>query len=125
MVERFRAPEIMFQPQLIGLEYKGVHDMVHTAIRKCDYDLRGTLYNSVILSGGTTMCQGFGDRLLNEIRKLVAKDCKIRIYAPPNRQLSTWSGGSILASLATFKQMWLSKEDYEEEGVSALHRKAF
>lgn len=71
------------------------------------------------------MFQGFGERLLNEVRKLAPKDIKIRISAPPERKFSTWIGGSILASLATFKKMWVSKEEYEEDGNAILHRKTF
>lgn len=47
---------------------------------------------------------GFGDRLLNEVKKLALKDVKIKIYAPPERKYSTWIGGSILAGLNTFKK---------------------
>jgi centractin len=47
---------------------------------------------------------GFGDRLLNEVKKLALKDIKIKIYAPPERKYSTWIGGSILAGLSTFKK---------------------
>lgn len=48
---------------------------------------------------------GFGDRLLNEIRRLALKDVKIKIYAPPERKYSTWIGGSILAGLNAFKKV--------------------
>jgi actin-related protein len=48
---------------------------------------------------------GFGDRLLNEVKKLALKDIKIKIYAPPERKYSTWIGGSILAGLSTFKKV--------------------
>lgn len=48
---------------------------------------------------------GFGDRLLNEVKKLALKDVKIKIYAPPERKYSTWIGGSILAGLGTFKKV--------------------
>lgn len=48
---------------------------------------------------------GFGDRLLNEVKKIALKDIKIKIYAPPERKYSTWIGGSILANLATFKKV--------------------
>jgi centractin len=48
---------------------------------------------------------GFGDRLLNEVKKLALKDVKIKIYAPPERKYSTWIGGSILAGLSTFKKV--------------------
>lgn len=69
------------------------------------------------------MFRGFGDRLLNELRKLAPKEMKIRISAPPERQLSTWMGGSILAALASFKKMWVSREEYEEDGCAVLHKK--
>jgi len=49
---------------------------------------------------------GFGDRLLNEVKKLALKDIKIKIYAPPERKYSTWIGGSILAGLSTFKKVY-------------------
>lgn len=51
------------------------------------------------------MSLGFGDRLLSEIKRLALKDIKIKIYAPPERKYSTWIGGSILASLSTFKKV--------------------
>ncbi|CAN0441195.1 unnamed protein product, partial [Hapterophycus canaliculatus] len=38
-----------------------------------------------------------------QVRKQAPKNLKIRITAPPERKFSTWVGGSILASLATFK----------------------
>jgi len=123
--ERFRAPEILFHPNMVGLEYPGIHELLASSINRADLDLRMTLFSHIVLSGGSTMFQGFGDRLLNEVRKLAPKDIKIRISAPPERKLTTWIGGSILASLATFKKMWVSKEEYEEDGFPILHRKTF
>eukprot|EP00922_Rhytidocystis_sp_ex-Travisia-forbesii_P039601 GHVS01058883.1.p1 GENE.GHVS01058883.1~~GHVS01058883.1.p1 ORF type:complete len:382 (+),score=29.78 GHVS01058883.1:61-1206(+) len=123
--ERFRAPEILFNPSLVGLEYAGIHEILVTSISRADLDLRKALYSQIVLSGGSTLFAGFGDRLLNEVRKLAPKDIKIRISAPPERKISTWIGGSILASLSTFKKMWVTKQEYEEDGVSILHRKTF
>ena len=71
------------------------------------------------------MFKGFGDRLLSEVKKLAPKDIKIRTSAPQERLYSTWIGGSILASLDTFKKMWVSKREYDEEGQRAIHRKTF
>lgn len=123
--ELTRAPEILFQPDLVGLEYKGVHDCIVTSIMKSDIDLRRTLLSQVVLAGGTTMFPGFGERLLNEVRKhpLSPKEAKIRIAAPPERLYSTWIGGSILASLSTFKSMWVSKAEYLEHGARILNSK--
>jgi len=118
--ETFRAPELLFHPELIGFEHKGVHDCLVKSIMRADMDLRRTLFSQIVLSGGSTLFRGFGDRILNEVRKhpLSPKDTKIRIAAPPERLYSTWIGGSILASLATFKSMWVSKSDYLEQGAN-------
>ncbi|KIH48815.1 hypothetical protein ANCDUO_21112, partial [Ancylostoma duodenale] len=53
---------------------------------KCDMDVRKTLYGSIILSGGSTLFQGFGDRLLSEMRRLSPQDTKVRITAPQRRE---------------------------------------
>merc|ERR1711872_1060333 len=50
---------------------------------------------------------------------------KIKIVAPPERKYSCWIGGSILASLSTFQQMWISKQEYDESGPAIVHRKCF
>jgi len=120
--ESFRAPEILFQPDLIGSEYRGVHDCLVKSIMKSDLDLRRGLFSQIVLAGGSTLFPGFGDRLLNELRKhpQAPRDTKIRIAAPPERIYSTWIGGSILASLSTFKSMWCSKADYHEQGSRLL-----
>ncbi|CAH2322486.1 alpha-centractin [Pelobates cultripes] len=122
---RFRAPELLFRPDLIGEECEGIHEVLVFAIQKSDMDLRRTLFSNIVLSGGSTLFKGFGDRLLSEVKKLAPKDVKIRISAPQERLYSTWIGGSILASLDTFKKMWVSKKEYEEDGARAIHRKTF
>ncbi|WAR21239.1 ACTZ-like protein [Mya arenaria] len=122
---RYRAPELLFRPDLIGDECEGIHEVLTYSIQKSDTDLRRTLFSNIVLSGGSTLFKGFGDRLLNEVKKLAPKDIKIRISAPQERLYSTWIGGSILASLSTFKKMWVSKREYNEEGVKAIHRKTF
>lgn len=37
------------------------------------------LYQNIVLSGGSTLFRGFGDRLLSELKKSVSKDMKIRV----------------------------------------------
>jgi centractin len=121
--EILRAPEILFQPSLIGSEQRGVHDCLVKAIMKSDIDLRRNLFTQIVVAGGNTQFTGFCDRLLQEVRKhpLSPKETKIRIAAPPDRIYTTWIGGSILASLSTFKNMWIQKSDYLEQGNRILH----
>lgn len=105
--ERFRAPEILFDPEIIGLEYPGVQHMLVDAIQRTDMDLRKKLYQHIVMSGGGTLTKGFGDRLFSEVQRLAVKDMKIRIYAKPERKDLTWRGGSILAGLSTFRKVSL------------------
>merc|ERR1712223_1469362 len=55
-----------------------------------------------------------------EITALAPSAMKIKIIAPPERKYSVWIGGSILASLSTFQQMWISKQEYDESGPSSF-----
>jgi len=123
--ERFRCPEVLFQPSFIGKEASGVHDTMFQTIMKCDVDIRKDLYANIVLSGGTTMFQGIGERLTKEITALAPSTMKIKVVAPPERKYSVWIGGSILASLSTFQQMWISKNEYDESGPTIVHRKCF
>lgn len=119
--ERYMAPEILFQPSLIGSEEMGVANALVDSIMKSDLDLRPTLFSQIVLAGGSTCLPGFGDRLLEETRRKCPVHTRIRISAPPERVYSAWAGGSILASLATFKDMWVTREEYEEHGCRILH----
>jgi len=123
--ERFRCPEVLFKPSFIGLEAVGIHETTYNSIMKCDVDIRADLYSNIVLSGGTTMFEGVTERMTKEIVALAPPTMKIKIIAPPERKYSVWIGGSILASLSTFQQMWISKDEYDESGPSIVHRKCF
>lgn len=121
--ERFRCPEVLFQPSLIGLEAEGIHDLTFTSIMKCDMDLRKELYNAIVLSGGTTMFPKIAERMKKEMEDQAPASIDIKIVAPPERKYSVWIGGSILSSLSTFEEMWIKKEEYDECGATIVHRK--
>jgi actin-related protein len=123
--ERFRCPEVLFKPSLIGMEHVGVHQTTYDSIMKCDVDIRKDLYANTVLSGGTTMFEGIAERMQKEITALAPASMKVKIVAPPERKYSVWIGGSILSSLSTFQSMWISKQEYDESGPSIVHRKCF
>merc|ERR1711941_8731 len=111
----------------VALDFKQEMETAATynSIMKCDVDIRKVLYANVVLSGGSTMYPGIADRMQKEITALAPSTMKIKIIAPPERKYSVWIGGSILASLSTFQQMWISKQEYDESGPSIVHRKCF
>ena len=121
---RIKAPEILFRPDLIGSESEGIHTVLVNSIAKSDLELRKVFLENIVLSGGSTLFKGFGERLLSEVRRS-CKNSHIKIFSSPKRLYSAWTGGSILANLGSFKRMWVSKREYEEEGHRAIHRKTF
>jgi len=123
--QRFRCPEALFQPSLIGKEDAGIDATTFNSIMKCDVDIRKDLYANTVLSGGTTMYAGIADRMTKELKSMAPTSMTIKVIAPPERKVSVWIGGSILASLATFQTMWISKQEYDESGASVVHRKCF
>ena len=109
----------------IGIESPGIHEATYNSIMKCDLDIRKDLYANTVLSGGSTMFPGIADRMQKDLSGLAPTTVKIKIIAPPERKYSVWIGASILASLSTFQQMRISKQEYDESGPSIFHRKCF
>jgi actin-related protein len=123
--ERFRCAEVLLKPSLIGKESDGIHKLAFESIKKCDVDIRRDLYTNTVLSGGSTMFPGIDVRLTKELTSLAPASIKVKIVAPPERKYSVWIGGSILSSLSTFQEMWITKDEYDESGPGIVHRKCF
>ena len=122
----FRCPEAFFKPQeMTGREILSIHELANTSIQACDIDVRRELYENMVMSGGSTMYQGIPDRLEKEMVALAPPKVKVKINAPAERKYSVWIGGAILTHLTTFTDMWITKDDYEENGASIVHRKCF
>jgi len=123
--ERFRCPEVLFAPTLIGKESEGIHKLAYESIMKCDVDIRRDLYTNTVLSGGTTMFPNIDVRLSKEMTALAPASIRVKIVAPAERKYSVWIGGSILSSLSTFQEMWITKDEYDDSGPGIVHRKCF
>uniref|UniRef100_A0A8C9Y8A7 Uncharacterized protein n=1 Tax=Sander lucioperca TaxID=283035 RepID=A0A8C9Y8A7_SANLU len=119
--ERFRAPEILFKPELIGRDHYGMHESVFKSILSSDIDLRRCFLGNIVLSGGNTLLPGLPERLQAEIKDLLptAMGENVRVTSPKDRDFSVWRGGAVLASLPTFGSAWISLEEYEEHGPRA------
>lgn len=132
--ERFEAPEILFQPHLVGKETGGLADLIFDTIQGADLDLRPTLYNNIILSGGSTTFPGIADRISRELESLYLerimkgnKDARaqskieINVCAPEDRSMSVYGGACVLGSLMKDqKDFWISKSEWEEQGTACL-----
>ncbi|KAG9473042.1 hypothetical protein GDO78_015321 [Eleutherodactylus coqui] len=123
--QRFRCPEALFAPDNIGMEAPGIDTLLFHTITKCDIDLRRTLYSNILLSGGSSLFTGINLRLTKELTSMVPADCHVKVSAPPEPMLAAWMGGSIVSSLSTFQQMWVTKSEFQEIGPNIVRRKCF
>jgi len=90
--------------------------MANHALTSVDVDIRPHLLANIVVTGGSTLLNGFNDRLNHEMQNLYP-GTRVRLQAPGNaveRKYAAWIGGSILASLGSFHQMWISKKEYDE-----------
>ena len=119
---RVRAAECLFQPWFLGLSQQGIVDWLFSSIMKCDHDRRD-MYENVVLAGASTMFPGFQQRIQKDLKRLAPDSMPVKVVASEERKYSAWIGGSILSSLSTFQEMWITKKEYDESGPSIVHRK--
>ncbi|XP_069636632.1 actin-1-like isoform X2 [Haliaeetus albicilla] len=121
----FRAPETLFVPAEAEIPGPGVGRMVLQSVAKCREHIQPDMLRNVLLSGGSTLFRGFKERLLKELQTGIPSTTPVKIISPQDRMHSVWIGASILASLRTFRNMWVTREDYDEVGPTVLQRKCF
>ena len=144
--ERIRCTEALFKPSIFsnddnelsikwqGTSYKesnilekdkGLGYACFDSIQKCQIDVRKDLYNCIVLCGGNSMFNGLPERLTKEIKMLAPESMKeeVKVISSPERKFAAWIGGSILSTISTFKTMWITKAEYEESGVTIVHKK--
>jgi actin beta/gamma 1 len=121
--ERIKVPELYFQPSLVDLPYGGLHEKINETILKCNANIQKNLYSGIVLSGGSTMYEGFPERLEKEMTGLVPQGTRIKVIAPQDRKYMVWRGASVLANHSVFQEKWVTKQEYNEIGVKAIHKK--
>ncbi|XP_004379654.1 actin-related protein T1-like [Trichechus manatus latirostris] len=121
----YQVPEVLFVPEQLGIHSPGLSKMVASSIMKCDIDIQMTLFAEIVLAGGTTLFPGLEERLLKELELLASKGTPIKITASPDGCFSGWIGASVMTSLSTFRQMWVTSADFKEFGPLVVHRRCF
>lgn len=104
-----------------------VDEMILNSIRRCDTDVQTDLASNIIATGGCTFAPGYLERVSSSLNRrneaTAIPPCKLLAF--PERAVSQWIGGSILSSLSSFQQMWITREEYDEAGPQIVHRKCF
>ncbi|XP_029652464.2 actin-like [Octopus sinensis] len=121
--ERFRTPEVMFQPSLIHEGSEGIHVRIRDSIIKCNRWIKMPIFQNIVLSGGSTTFRGFAQRLEKEMSSILAPATIFMIIDHGELKYATWLGGTALATLYTFKDWCISREEYNEHGSNILDKK--
>jgi actin-related protein 4 len=134
-VERFSVSEGLFDsssalPPLtpsdpVPQKSQTITEMVRASLSGVDMDVRPFLLGNIVVTGGSSLLQGFNDRLNSELQALYP-GARVKITAAgltSERRFGSWIGGSIVASLGTFHQMWISRKEYEEFGVGIVEKR--
>uniref|UniRef100_A0A6M2DL07 Putative actin n=1 Tax=Xenopsylla cheopis TaxID=163159 RepID=A0A6M2DL07_XENCH len=119
--ERFRLGETLFDHAMLG-----AGQIAATSVGMCDIDARPSLYNAVVVTGGNSLVQGFPERLNKDLMQRTQSSMRVKMISAngsAERRFGAWIGGSILASIGTFQQMWISTQEYQEGGKNQVERK--
>eukprot|EP00669_Euglena_mutabilis_P000962 TRINITY_DN11229_c0_g1_i1.p3 TRINITY_DN11229_c0_g1~~TRINITY_DN11229_c0_g1_i1.p3 ORF type:complete len:233 (+),score=59.19 TRINITY_DN11229_c0_g1_i1:656-1354(+) len=120
---RFRCPEALFQPGLLGVPHGGLPSTVIEAVEYCDPDLRGQLYSHLVLSGGNTLYPGLERRLAADLTDRVS-GVNVGVEAHPERLYFPWVGGAIAATSAAMATRWIVEDEYREFGPTSFRANA-
>jgi actin len=123
VTERFRVPEVLFDPMMVGKELMGIHQATYNCVAACDIDTRSALFNNIVLSGGTTLFPGIEKRLEKEVKALAPPKNNVKVVASPHRRYLVWMGASIVGQLSAFPDMLIWKSEYDQLGPPVVHRK--
>ncbi|KAK7385702.1 hypothetical protein VNO78_31508 [Psophocarpus tetragonolobus] len=118
-VERFRCPEVLFNPNWIGVDQVGLDEMVGVSIRRLrnkDERLEERLTNSILVTGGSSLFPGIIERLEAGIRMIRPCGAPIKIVRALDPVIDAWRGAASFASTSQFHSQTFSRLDYYEMG---------
>uniref|UniRef100_A0A8C3RAD8 Actin like 10 n=1 Tax=Cyanoderma ruficeps TaxID=181631 RepID=A0A8C3RAD8_9PASS len=122
--ERFCCPEPLFRPELLQHSCPGLHQLAGQSLHTLPQHLRRNMLGNIVLSGGSSMFPGFPERMCLELNSLFqGAGVHIEVLANPKRSTATWAGGSIAASLTSFRHSWMTQDEYQEHGPQYVHAK--
>jgi len=121
------AGEGNFNPEFIGKDGIGIHEMIINCVESMESNLKKDFYANIVLGGGNSAITGLPERLKKELTSKIntTLSSSLKINAQVERKYSAWVGASVICSVSSFQQMWTSKNEYEESGSILVHKKSY
>lgn len=132
-LHRFRVAESLFDHQAAltspsSPKPSGEHtipSLINRSLQAVDVDARPVLLNNIILTGAGSLIEKLPERLQSDVQAMYPNP-KVRVLANSStveRKFGAWIGGSVLGSLGSFHQMWISREEYAEFGSAIVEKR--
>jgi len=121
--EHYRVAEPLFQPALIGYSAYGLHDLIYQSLKRLPAEHVDTCRESIVAFGGSSLFQGFQDRLMHQLQPLFGSSHPIKVHASHDRKHASWIGASIFSTLSDFAKLMITKQEYDEHGPTIVHTK--
>ncbi|KAG5979173.1 Actin- protein 6 [Claviceps digitariae] len=121
--ERFAVPELIFNPSDMGMRQPGLPDLIRSSLENLPFGLWPGLLANIVVVGGTTLLDGFIQRLQRELVQRFPDDCVVRVARPADPVTSTWYGAAHLANHVNIESMVVTKMEYEELGSTLIAKK--
>ncbi|CAO2174585.1 unnamed protein product [Urochloa humidicola] len=123
-IERFRCPEVLFQPGMIGIDQAGIDEMVSISLRRLmeDESVKQRLCQSILVTGGSSLLPGMIPRLESGIRQYRPYLSPLKIVRATDPILDAWRGAAAFAASSKFSKQTFSLADYREHGENLFHR---
>ncbi|KAI7808445.1 actin-related protein 5 [Triplophysa rosa] len=119
--ERVRAPEILFQPSLMGEEQMGLMETLQFVLEQYPPDLQGALVKNVFLTGGNLQYSGVRERVQRELLAIRPFQSHFQVSQADAGALDSWFGAREWALRnPSGGPGWISRQDYEEKGGEYL-----
>ena len=92
----WKAPELLFDPSILGISDKGLVDAVIESIEQVDLTMRRELAHDIVLTGGTSLILGLRERFEYELKRRMPH-LPINVYALEDALTNAWRAATKLA----------------------------
>ena len=115
-IERFRCPEVIFRPSMIGVDQTGIVDTIEYVLQQYPEEIQSRLIHNYFVTGGNTLYPGFSQRMRKDLTEILPIHTEFVIHMAERQDLDSWRGASWWAE-SNPNQGFVSVEEYQEKGA--------
>ncbi|KAF8323091.1 actin-like ATPase domain-containing protein [Clavulina sp. PMI_390] len=121
-IERWRVPEVWFQPSIAGVDSAGLGELLESVLKTFSADERQRVVKDVFLTGGPALMPGFAERLTLTLRPILPPDTPLNVSRAGDPRLDAWHGMAAVARSDELPRISVTKAEYEEWGGERIKR---